>query len=184
MPSIRLAELHPIIVHFPIALLLTSVTLDFLAIFLHRSYLIYGATWLLGFGVIGAFLAGVTGTVSARVANTSSVGSILSLHQKLGFATGFLFAVLLLVRLIWLTPRIMAGLGMSQATVLRAGNLLQGVVPGVTPQRLAPVWVGLYLFVSVVACVLLGLTGYLGGAMVYDHGVGTPLSLVLTLRPQ
>jgi uncharacterized membrane protein len=32
MPTIRLVELHPIIVHFPIALLIVGVLLDFLAL--------------------------------------------------------------------------------------------------------------------------------------------------------
>jgi uncharacterized membrane protein len=35
--------------------------------------------------------------------------------------------------------------------------------------------VELYLLASVVSVVLLGLTGYLGGSMVYDHGVGLPV---------
>ena len=34
MPTIRLVEIHPIIVHFPIALLIVGVLLDFLALFL------------------------------------------------------------------------------------------------------------------------------------------------------
>lgn len=44
MPSIRLAELHPIVVHFPIALLLASVALDLAAVIFRRASLVEGAT--------------------------------------------------------------------------------------------------------------------------------------------
>jgi uncharacterized membrane protein len=45
MPTIRLVELHPIIVHFPIALLIVGVLLDFLALFLRRAHLVTAASW-------------------------------------------------------------------------------------------------------------------------------------------
>ena len=56
MPPIRPVELHPIIVHFPIALLILGVTFDFLGVALRRWGLTDAATWLL---VIGTPSAGV-----------------------------------------------------------------------------------------------------------------------------
>lgn len=174
MPTIRLAELHPIIVHFPIALLATSVVMDGLAVVLRRWHLVYGATWLLGFGVVGALLAGLTGAYSEGHTNIGSAGALLTMHKTLGFATGFVFAVLFAVRLIWLTPRILAALTPRYAWAGGANRALRTALPGIYREQLPGAMVAVYLLGSVVGLVLLGLTGLYGGALVYDHGLGTP----------
>lgn len=181
MFGLRPSELHPIVVHFPIALLITSVALDVIALFVRRWHLVYGATWLLGFGVVGALAAGLTGSISARSARTANVGSLLSLHQTLGFATGFVFAALFVVRIIWLAPRILAALQSRQLALAGIERQLRGLLPGLWSERVSPLLVGVYLTGSLVGVTLLALTGYLGGALVYDHGVGTPTGAVLHL---
>lgn len=174
MPTIRLGELHPIIVHFPIALLMTSVVLDVLALAFRRWHLVYAATWLLGFGVVGALAAGLTGVISERATNTSQVGALISMHQTLGFATGFVFAVLFAVRIVWLAPRILAALGPRAPWATSLAGALRVALPGLFRDTIAPALVGIYLFGSLVGLVLLALTGLYGGALVYDHGLGTP----------
>jgi uncharacterized membrane protein len=181
MFALRPAELHPIVVHFPIALLITSVALDVLALVLRRWHLVYGATWLLGFGVVGALAAGLTGSISAHAARDANVSSLLSLHQTLGFATGFVFAVLFVVRIIWLSPRILAALQIRQPAFAGVERQLRVLLPGLWGERISPLLVGVYLTGSLVGLVLLALTGYLGGALVYDHGVGTPAGVLLRL---
>ncbi len=54
MPAIHPVEFHPIIVHFPIALLVLSVIFDFLGVFLRRWGLTTAATWMLLFGTPSA----------------------------------------------------------------------------------------------------------------------------------
>ena len=176
MLGIRLAELHPIFVHFPIALLLTSVALDFVATFMRRWNIADVSTWLLVPGVIGAFLAGVTGTISSHSANAFKDGAtnLLALHQKFGFAAGALFAALLLARLIRLSPRILGGMSTSFGFIRPLETRLRTVIPAVFAKPPSALVIAAYLLASVVAAVLLGITGYLGGAMVYDHGLGTP----------
>lgn len=175
MPAIRLVELHPIIVHFPIALLLTAVVMDFVAALTRRWNIADVATWLLLFGVIGALAAGLTGTISEHQARGVAVGNLLALHQRFAFAAGFAFALLLLVRLIWLAPRILLGLrSMVPALATPLQQRLRAAVPALFAAPPAPWLIALYLLGSVVAAVLLGITGYLGGALVYDHGLGTP----------
>jgi len=150
MFPLRLAELHPIVVHFPIALLITSVALDFAGCFLHRAGLTTAATWCLLLGVPGAYAALFSGFLSERDVALAMAGSMLHLHKVCAVLTTFSFSLLLLVRLIWLLPTLYV-------------------------KSLPPLVVALYLLASVVSVVLLGLTGYLGGAMVYDRGVGQPL---------
>jgi uncharacterized membrane protein len=179
MPAIRLAELHPIIVHFPIALLLTSVAMDFVATGLRRWNIADVGTWLLIFGVIGALAAGLTGSLSEhRAARGANIGNLLELHQRFGFATGFTFALLLLLRLIWLSPRILMGLqGVAPAIANPLQQRLRAAAPALFAAPPATWMIALYLLGSVVGAVLLGITGYLGGALVYDHGLGTPAAL-------
>jgi uncharacterized membrane protein len=181
MPGIRLVELHPIIVHFPIALLLTSVLIDFVAVILRRWNVADVGTWLLGLGVVGALLAGLTGTVSSHNASAphSSIGNLLELHQRFAFATGALFATLFVARIVWLAPHILAGMRTQFRFVVPLENRLRGAVPALFAKPPSAALIALYLVLSVAAAVLLGVTGYLGGALVYDHGLGTPTALVL-----
>lgn len=178
LPSIRLAELHPIIVHFPIALLITSVALDILAVILRRSGLTEGATWTLIVGTPGALAALASGWLSEKDVHVAGAGDILHLHKVCAVLTSIVFSVLLLLRLAWQSPRI---LGWLRSVFPRVSGL--ATVQGWTRDCLPLIYSGAlprsvvtsYLLLSVLGIVLLGLTGYLGGALVYDHGVGLPL---------
>lgn len=182
MPSIRPVELHPIVVHFPIALLITSVALDFLGVFLRRWGLTTAATWLLVLGTPGAGFALLSGWISERYVTTGAAGNILHLHKAAAISTTALFSLLLVLRLIWLIPRgvvvVKASFPALWPTVARVDGALRAFVPRLYEPELPRIVVALYLLLSVVAVGLLGLTGYLGGALVYDHGVGTPGGLI------
>ena len=106
MPSIRPVELHPIIIHFPIALLLTAVALDFLAVFFRRWGLADAATWLLVFGVPSAAFALLSGWVSEKYVTVGAAGQILHYHKIAAVSASGLFGLLLVIRLVWLAPRI------------------------------------------------------------------------------
>jgi uncharacterized membrane protein len=168
-------ELHPIVVHFPIALLVTSVAMDLLAVLLRRWNIADVGTWLLGFGVIAALLAGLTGNISEHTAHTQLAGSLIEQHSHLAFATGAVFAVLFAVRVVALLPRILLGLRSIAPTMgNNLSNQLRSLIPVVFAAPPARLLIGLYLLASIGGLVLLTITGYLGGTMVYHYGVGTP----------
>lgn len=179
MPPIRLAELHPIIVHFPIALLIVSVCLDFSALTLRRSGLTVAATWCLVLGVPGAVAALASGWLSEHyVAVTGAAAVLLHLHKWSAVLTSVLFSALLAIRLVWLLPQILAYAGtvlpQHVKSLAAADRRLRMVLPVAylpTPPRSV---VAAYLFASVIGVGLLAITGYLGGALVYDHAVGMP----------
>jgi uncharacterized membrane protein len=179
MFSFRLAELHPIVVHFPIALLIVSVVLDFGGIVLRRAGLTTAATWCLVLGVPGAFAALFSGWLSERDINLALAGSLLHIHKVFAVVTSLSFSLLLLVRLLWLLPGILqwtrCSFVRSEAVLGRLDTQLQEWVPALYLKPLPRVVVALYMLASVVSVALLGLTGYLGGALVYDHGVAQPL---------
>lgn len=179
MPTIRLAELHPIIVHFPIALLIVSVALDFAGIFLRRAGLTTAATWCLVLGVPGAVAALGSGWLREHDVSAALAGSLLHLHKVAAVLTSILFGVLLLLRLVWLLPRIFAWLSVfspGTAAALGAAEVrLKMALPLLYVKRLPRSVVAVYLLASLVGVALLAITGYLGGALVYDHGVGMPV---------
>ncbi|HEX9038747.1 MAG TPA: DUF2231 domain-containing protein [Ktedonobacterales bacterium] len=176
MPVIRAAELHPIIIHFPIALLLTSVLLDFLAVSFRRSGLADAATWLLVFGVPSAAAALLSGVLSERYVTIGAAGDILHYHKVAAVGASGLFGLLLVLRLVWLAPRLFpmfAGALPAARGAFGVGDAwLRRALPELYAPRLPRVAIGLYLALSLVAVALLAITGYLGGALVYDHGVG------------
>ncbi|MGZ3600544.1 MAG: DUF2231 domain-containing protein, partial [Ktedonobacterales bacterium] len=94
-PAIRLADLHPIVVHFPIALLIASVGMDVLSLVLRRAGLTTAATWLLVLGVPGALAALLTGKISGSVLNTAAASDLLHLHKICAVGASLTFGTLL-----------------------------------------------------------------------------------------
>lgn len=176
MPTIRFVEIHPIIVHFPIALLIVGVLLDFLALFLRRTHLVEAASWCLVFGALGLLAAELSGQLIEDHVNKALAGSLLELHKTMALMTVITFVTLVIVRLLWFSPRILSFLSPVFPGAGRAANYIKTSLPLLG--RNSRTVVTLYLALSVGGIALLAITGYLGGAMVYDHGVGTPSGII------
>ena len=81
-------SIHPLVVHFPIALLLSSLLLDGLALALKRPAIHRVALWNLCLGVLGAAAAVLTGLQAERVAKHSfEISQVMELHEWLGITT-------------------------------------------------------------------------------------------------
>lgn len=134
--------LHPMIVHFPIALLITSVLFDAASKIFKRDSLRDGALWLLVLGLIGGIAASIAGDFAEEAAEKAGIAeSLIETHETLAFVTMGIFGVLLVWRLF-----------------LR-NNF--------TAQLFA-----IYLFVAAIGVGTLSATGYYGGDLVYEHGAG------------
>jgi uncharacterized membrane protein len=142
MFSLPQESVHPLVIHFPIALLLTAVGLDLAAVILKRPPLHRVALWNLSLGTLGAGLAVWTGYRAADIAKHSfEIHQVMELHRKLGIATVVL-GVLLLVWRLWTRDQ----LGR------RARILMLGVMLAMSGT--------------------LGYGAHLGGRLVYEFGVG------------
>jgi uncharacterized membrane protein len=178
MPSIHLSELHPIIVHFPIALLLVSVALDFAAVIFRRASLVEGATWALLLGAPSAVAALASGWLSEHDVNASAAPTLLHLHKICAVLATIVFGTLFLLRLIWQSPRLLGWLRLAfpnNGSLVTAQSWSRAILPLAYVKPLPRSVVAAYLLLSVVGVILLALTGYLGGALVYDHGIGLPI---------
>ncbi|MBI3320877.1 MAG: DUF2231 domain-containing protein [Candidatus Omnitrophica bacterium] len=135
-------SIHPMVVHFPIALVLTAVGLDLAAVILRRPTLHRLALWNLGLGTLGAAAAVLTGLQAEDVAKHSfEIWRIMELHKRLGITTLILGLMIVGWR-------------------VRARDQMR-------PRRRA-----VTLAVMLMMASTLGLGAYLGGRMVYEFGVG------------
>jgi uncharacterized membrane protein len=142
-------QLHPVVDHFSVALLMTAVLFDLLASLAStRMWLRYAAVLLMILGALSAGASFFTGDMEAdRIWNALGPGAkeVLKRHAELGEYLAITFGVLALWRLMIETLGFMAGSRM------------------------------IYLIVALVAVVVLGYSAHLGGVLVYDFGAGTAL---------
>lgn len=93
-------SVHPLVVHFPIALLVTAVALDGAAFLLRRPALHRVALWNLALGALAAGAAVWTGLQAAEIAKHSfEIHHVMELHERLGIVTASLAGLITLWRL-------------------------------------------------------------------------------------
>jgi uncharacterized membrane protein len=134
--------IHPMIVHFPIALLIASVVFDVLAFrWLTKSFHEASFYTLIG-GLLGAVLAIVTGSLAEDlVVKGGAPKAIIERHETLAYAASALFAALLAMKILIRSERL----------------------------RELP---ALSLAVGLVGLGVLSAAGYFGGNLVYEFGAG------------
>jgi uncharacterized membrane protein len=143
-PGIRAlaANVHPLIVHFPIAFLSAYLLLELFGVGLRRPSLRQLASWMLYLGAIGAAGAAGAGLLAASmVPHGGEVHELMEWHQGLMLAVTALAVVLALVR----------------------------AFGGIAESAMAA---GLSLFLGAVMMALMVGGTDLGGLMVYEYGVG------------
>lgn len=152
-------SLHPIIVHLPIGAFVAAPLLLALALFFgyrHRG-LAWATLTVMAFGVIGAFLATMTGEAAADIAVTQGdAGAILHEHEELAE----------MVRNVL-------------AAITGAYFLLLLIATGLK-DRLKPVgWAAIHLLVYLAlfpALIGLANAGHLGGRLVHQYGITAKIS--------
>lgn len=143
MPGIgAMANVHPILVHFPIALLSAFLIMEVLSLALGKDSLHTAASWMLYLGTAGAAAAVAAGLIAERsIAHGDTVHAVIERHELLGLSVLGLALVLSIWRLI-----------------CRA--------------RFSQMGMALHLFVAIVMVGMMVFGADLGGLMVYKHGVG------------
>ena len=79
-------NIHPITVHFPIALLTAAFLVETLALLFHRPEWSRVSLWCLGLGVLGAAAAVLAGRQAMETAKHSfEIHQVMELHEYIGY---------------------------------------------------------------------------------------------------
>ncbi|MDD5461788.1 MAG: DUF2231 domain-containing protein [Methylococcales bacterium] len=142
MPGISgMDNLHPLLVHFPIAFLSVFFALDLVATLAKKTQWRSVASWFLYMGTVAAILTVITGLIAAdSVAHGEDVHGIMEHHETIGISVLSLAILLSLWR-------------------MKSGALIRGGANG------------FFLVLSSFLFVLIMLGADLGGFMVYKYGV-------------
>ncbi|OHB76346.1 MAG: hypothetical protein A2Z34_04805 [Planctomycetes bacterium RBG_16_59_8] len=138
---------HPLVVHFPIALMLFAAVMDIAALLFRREEWHTVAKWNLLAATIFGLAAIGTGLLAEEEIPSSGIKHEIAERHEL-FAFGFV----------------------GLATLLTAWRWWAG---GGFPRR----WKWGHLAGLLLCAGLVGVTGHLGGKLVFEHGVGTNLRL-------
>src|SRR3990172_9561222 len=134
--------IHPLTVHFPIALLFTSVFFDLLGIITENKNFRQTGFWLLILGLMGGIVAAIFGFWVEEAVEAAGVPEhAVDLHETFAVITLIVFGVLLVFRW-WVKNRWSAR------------------------DRV------IYLCTAMLGLLLLGTTGFYGGELVYRYGAG------------
>ncbi len=138
-------RLHPVLAHFPIALLLTSVLFDALAYALKRPSLHVVGFWNLLAGVLGAGAAVYSGYASQNQLPSTSIPQVLiGSHRGASLVALAIFALLLVVRLV---------------RARRGAVILER-------------WLPVYLVLAIVGGGFLARAGHSGNKLVFEAAAG------------
>lgn len=141
-----LAELHPKIVHFPIALLIVYFLFELLGVIFKKDFFLKSALLLLLLGVLGALAAVLSGHQAEEAFDywNKQSGQLMEEHEFYANITLWYFTGLLVLR-----------------TIVTFNKKFIGIIQYVV---LVLALVGIYFVYQ---------AGDHGGKMVYDYGVGT-----------
>lgn len=146
--------LHPLIIHFPIALLLVAPVLMLLGLLLPRQArgLLIAALVVMALGTIGTYFAIATGEAAGELAErTPGVAAVLERHEELARTARAVFTALtvVFVAILFVPSILKKGLSRKRAAVV---NLA-------------------FLVVYAGAAILLANVAHQGGRLVHEYGV-------------
>ena len=142
MPGIAgMDNIHPLLVHFPIAFLSAFFALDLVGTLAKKSQWRGVASWFLFFGTAAALFTVIAGLIAASsVAHGQNVHDIMERHEQIGISI------------------------LSTAVLLSIWRIKSGVLPKGGANNF-------FLLLSALLCLLMMLGADLGGLMVYKYGV-------------
>lgn len=147
-----LTNLHPVIVHFPIAFFVAFFLLEAVSFFMKKETIFNWATFTLGAGVATALIAALTGNQSHEYlkpvlkSKPVIVEDLINSHEQYATLTLWFFAAILVLRIYLLVKK-----------------------------KFSLKWKTLFLVFAVIGLYFVYQTGTLGGKLVFDFGVGTKL---------
>lgn len=145
---ISATQLHAIIIHFPIALLIVGFVSELVGVINNKTFFKNTAFYLLLLGSLGVITAYFSGSFAGEGIEEGPLKLPIQLHEQAALITLWLAIITALYRV-----------------VIFYFNYNSALLTGI----------GIILFTTLVLAVVR--TGYLGGQLVYSHGAGVELAL-------
>jgi uncharacterized membrane protein len=148
-----LAELHPRIVHFPIALFIIYFVFEISGIMSKKDFLNKAAYIILILGIITALIAVMTGNQAQNAAKLilngkiSEISEAIEKHEEYATITLWYFTALFVLR--------------TYLLIRKKFNIN---------------WKYVFIGLGLIGCYLIYITGYYGGELVFNYGIGIHLS--------
>ncbi|MEI7554942.1 DUF2231 domain-containing protein [Candidatus Chlorohelix sp.] len=169
------APLHPLLVHFPIALLIAGVVAGFVASFPKLGWLRVVELVLMAVGGIAALVARQTGEDNAErfmsaIRSSGASTDIYQTHKLFANLTIVAFGLLIMFRLAiwgWFLWR-----DRQKLSELRNTPLVFLSAIFARTQNVPVLLLIVYLLGALVAVGFLSATGYYGGELVFTYGIG------------
>ncbi len=144
--------IHPMIVHFPIALLITGLLSETLGLFLKKEFFRKAGFYLLILGTVGVAAAYFTGRLAGEgVTEAGSLKQALEAHEEAAELSLWLMAAAVVLRIITVFVKKFSG---------------------------SLKWGAFALFLIGVLSIVR--TGYYGGELVFKHAAGVQFNLGIT----
>ena len=145
-----LVHLHPMVIHFPIALLIVGFLFELIYLITRNEFYSKAGFYLLVLGALGTFAAFLTGNLAEeRIVETEALERVLETHEDAGKITLFLVILTFIYR-----------------TVVFFLNQYKGILQ----------WIGLALYALSILSVVR--TAYYGGELVYTYGAGVQIQAI------
>lgn len=138
------SHIHPMIVHFPIALLIVGFLFELVGIVLKKEFYAKTAFYLLILGTLGVIAAYISGNIAGDgVSESGMLKNALEVHEEAAFLSLLIMISASIVRIAYVLLK-------KNNKVLR--------------------WLAFVLFLSGV--ISIARTGYYGGELVFKHAAG------------
>lgn len=144
-----LSKIHPLVVHFPVALFIIYFLFELISLYYKEINFDKVTTLLLGFAILFALGAVLTGNKAAELNKNffnNDLSNLVDKHETFATITLFFYTALLFTKV-----------------YLQNKKKFTGRVKYV------------YLTMVLIGNIFIYLTGYYGGRLVFDYGLGTSL---------
>ncbi len=142
-------HLHPMIVHFPIALLIVGFAFDIAGLFIKRESFTNTGFYLLLIGAAGTVAAFISGDIAGGgITEAGSLGQALERHEEAAELTIWLVIIAAAFRLLLVVIKKYTGYLKAAALVLMLASVIS-----------------------------VGRTGHYGGKLVYENAAGVQFNL-------